>query len=114
MDFIGAANALCDAWSTGFETISTEAGTAVKKFRPFHGRAGRMGRALNPPPQFGHTLSSISSTHVRQNVHSKEQILASRELGNKRTPQFSQVGRISSMDCLSGSYGPNYAPGWDF
>jgi hypothetical protein len=98
MDFIGAANALCDSWSTGFETISTEAGTAVKKFRPFHGRAGRMGRALNPPPQFGHTLSSISSTHVRQNVHSKEQILASRELGNKRTPQFSQVGRISSMD----------------
>src|SRR5258706_2799249 len=106
MGLIGAANALCDAGSTGFETISTEAGTAVKKFWPFHGRAGRMGRALKPPPQFGHTLSSVSSTQVRQNVHSKEQILASRELGNKRAPQFSQVGRISSIDCLSGSSGP--------
>jgi hypothetical protein len=93
-----AANALWDAWSTGFEMISVEAGAAVKQFSPFHRRAGRIGRALNPPPQFGHTLWSISSTHVRQNVHSKEQIIASRELGNNCVPQFSQVGRISSID----------------
>jgi hypothetical protein len=57
-----------------------------------------MGRELNPPPQFGHTLSSFSSTHVRQKVHSKEQIMASSELGDNLTPQFSQVGRISSID----------------
>jgi hypothetical protein len=101
-----AANTLCDARSTGFEITSVEAGAAVKQFSPFHRRAGRMGRALNPPPQFGHTLSSISSTHVRQNVHSKEQIIASREFGNNWAPQFSQVGRISSMDCLSNSSGP--------
>jgi hypothetical protein len=94
-----AANARCAAWSTGFEMTSVEAGAAVKQFSPFHRRAGRMGRALNPPPQFGHTLSSISSTQVRQNVHSKEQIIASRELGDNCAPQFSQVGRISSMDC---------------
>jgi hypothetical protein len=30
-----------------------EAGTAVKQFSPFHWRAGRIGRELNPPPQFG-------------------------------------------------------------
>jgi hypothetical protein len=59
-----------------------------------------MGRALNPPPQFGHTLSSNCSTHVRQNVHSNEQIIASREFGGRRVPQFSQVGRISSMDAV--------------
>jgi hypothetical protein len=82
MVLMEAANALCAVWSTGFEIAFTEAGTAVKQFSPFHRRAGRMGRALNPPPQFGHTLSSISSTHVRQNVHSKEQIIASRELGS--------------------------------
>jgi hypothetical protein len=77
-----AANALCDAWSTGFETTSAEAGKVLKHVSPLHRRAGRMGRAVNPPPQLGHTLSSISSTHVLQNVHSKEQIIASRELGN--------------------------------
>jgi hypothetical protein len=77
-----AANALCSAWSTGFEITTAEAGTAVNQLSPFHWRAGRMGRAVNPPPQLGHTLSSISSTQVRQNVHSKEQIIASRELGN--------------------------------
>jgi hypothetical protein len=77
-----AANALCDAWSTGFETTSAEAGKVLKQVSPLHRCAGRMGRAVNPPPQLGHTSSSISSTHVRQNVHSKEQIIASRELGN--------------------------------
>src|SRR5258708_13294199 len=100
MGLIGAANALCDAWSTGFETISTEAGTAVKKFWPFHGGAGRMGRPLKPPPQFGPTFSRISSTQGRQNVHSKEQILPSRELGNKPPPPFSQLAPISTSHSL--------------
>ena len=77
-----AANALCDARSTGFETTSAEAGKVLKQVSPPHRCAGRMGRAVNPPPQLGHTLSSISSTQVRQNVHSKEQIMASREFGN--------------------------------
>jgi hypothetical protein len=82
MVLIGVANTLCDAWSIGFEITSAEAGIAVKQFSPLHRRAGRIGRAVNPPPQLGQTLSSTSSTHVRQNVHSKEQIIASRELGN--------------------------------
>jgi hypothetical protein len=59
-----AANVLCDAWSTGFETTFAEAWKVVKQFSPLHPCAGRMGRAVNPPPQLGHTLSSISSTHV--------------------------------------------------
>jgi hypothetical protein len=75
-----------------------EAGSAIRQLSPFHWRAGRMGRELNPPPQFGQTLSSFVSTQVRQKVHSKEQIIASSEFGNKLTPQFSQVGRISSID----------------
>ena len=79
---MGAANALCDATSTGFEIMLVEAGIAARQFSSLQRRAGRMGRALNPPPQFGHTLSSTPSTHVRQNVHSKEQIMASREFGN--------------------------------
>src|ERR1700730_4428216 len=105
MVLMAAANALCDAKSTGFETTCTDAGTAAKQFSPLHRRAGRMGRAVNPPPQLGHTLSSICSTHVRQNVHSKEQIIASRELGNNRAPQFWHVGRISSIYGLPGFSG---------
>jgi hypothetical protein len=82
MVLMEAENALWDAWSTGFETIFAEAGTADKQYSLRHRRAGRMGRGVNAPPQLGQTLSSISFTHVRQNVHSKEQIIASRELGN--------------------------------
>ena len=93
-----SAKTACAARSTGFETTWVEAGAALKQFPPFHARAGRMGRALNPPPQFGQTLASISSTQVRQKVHSKEQIMASSELGGKRDAQCSLVGRISSMD----------------
>src|SRR5579863_3363224 len=106
MVLMRAANALCDSWSTGLEIISVEAGTLAKKLSPLHPCAGRMGRALNPPPQFGHTLPSMSSTHGRQNVHSKEHIIASRELGGNRAPQFSQVGRISSINCSSSFPGP--------
>ena len=47
---------------------------------PFQFVAGRTGRGLNPPPQFGHTLPSCS-TQARQNVHSKLQIIASVDAG---------------------------------
>jgi hypothetical protein len=51
-----------------------------------------MGRLEKPPPQFGHTLKMTCSTHVRQNVHSKEQIMASSESGGNARLQCSQVG----------------------
>ena len=35
-----------------------------------HARAGRIGRALNPPPQLGQTSWSTASTHAAQKVHS--------------------------------------------
>jgi hypothetical protein len=98
MILMRCAKTACAARSTGFTTTFVEAGAASKQLPPFHACAGRMGRALNPPPQFGQTLASSSSTQVRQKVHSKEQIIASRELGGKRVAQCSQVGRISSMD----------------
>jgi hypothetical protein len=82
MVFMCSAKAACAARSTAFETTFVEAGAEFKQFPPFHARAGRMGRALKPPPQLGQTLASSSSTQVRQKVHSKEQIIASRELGN--------------------------------
>jgi len=46
MVLMEAANALCDAWSTGFETMLAEAGIAVRQYSSFHRRAGRMGRVL--------------------------------------------------------------------
>ena len=93
---IGAANSSWVARSTGLEITVVDAGAPVKQASPRHRRAGRMGREVNPPPQFGQTLPSTSATQVRQKVHSKEQILASRDSGGKELPQFSQVGRISS------------------
>jgi hypothetical protein len=54
---------------------------------------GRIGRPQNPPPQFGHTLRKTCSTQLRQNVHSKLQIIASSESGGSGLRQFSQVGR---------------------
>jgi hypothetical protein len=35
-----------------------------------HSRAGRIGRATKPPPQFGQTFWSLSRAQVSQNVHS--------------------------------------------
>jgi hypothetical protein len=66
MVLIEAANVLCDARSTGFETNFVEAGAAVKQFSPRHRRAGRIGRGVKPPPQLGHTLSSaLKGTNPR-------------------------------------------------
>ena len=40
-----------------------------------------MGRAQKPPPQFGQMFWRMFLTQVRQNMHSKEQIIASAEAG---------------------------------
>ncbi len=58
---------------------------------------GRIGRGTKPPPQFGHTFSSISFTHVTQKVHSYVQIIASVESGTKSLLQHSQLGLISNI-----------------
>jgi hypothetical protein len=53
----------------------------------------RVGRAVKSPPQFGHFPRSTESTHDAQNVHSKEQIRASVESGDRSALQHSQLGR---------------------
>jgi hypothetical protein len=59
--------------------------------------AGRTGRLSNSPPQFGHAPRSSRSAHPWQNVHSNEQIRASKELGGKSALQRSQLGLSFSM-----------------
>jgi hypothetical protein len=59
--------------------------------------AGRTGRLSNSPPQFGHTLRSSPSVHDWQNVHSNEQMRASKESGGKLALQRSQLGLSLSM-----------------
>jgi predicted dehydrogenase len=56
-----------------------------------------MGLATKPPPQLGHVLLSLLSTHDLQNVHSKLQINASDESGGRSLSQHSQLGRSSSI-----------------
>jgi hypothetical protein len=58
---------------------------------------GRTGLRTNSPPQFGHLPCSRVATHAEQNVHSNEQIIASRELGGRSQLQHSQFGFMSSM-----------------
>jgi hypothetical protein len=58
--------------------------------------AGRIGRDTKLPPQFGQRPPSRFSTHSRQNVHSKEQIIASSAAGANGLSQHSQLGRSSS------------------
>jgi len=62
-----------------------------------HSLAGRTGRVSKPPPQFGQTFRSTVSTHERQNVHSKLQIIAFVASGGSDVAQFSQMGRSSSI-----------------
>jgi hypothetical protein len=59
--------------------------------------AGRTGRDVKFPPQFGQTPPSLLSTHSRQNVHSNVQIIASAAAGGKSLSQHSQLGRSSSI-----------------
>jgi hypothetical protein len=79
------------AQSCGLKIRSREAGN----FSSF--AAGRIGRRINSPPQFGQRPLGMLSAHVRQNVHSNEQIVASRESGGKSTLQHSQFGFSKSM-----------------
>jgi hypothetical protein len=58
---------------------------------------GRTGLRTNSPPQFGHLPFRRVSTHVEQNVHSNEQIMAASELGGRSQLQHSQFGFMSSM-----------------
>jgi hypothetical protein len=59
--------------------------------------AGRTGRRTSSPPQLGHRPLSTRSAQERQNVHSNEQIMASRESGAKSMSQHSQPGLSKSM-----------------
>jgi len=59
--------------------------------------AGLIGLGTNPPPQLEQTFPKTFSTHAAQNVHSNEQMRASRESGGSATLQCSQVGLSSSI-----------------
>lgn len=67
-----------------------------------HSVAGRIGRGVNPPPQFGQTLSNSVSTHVVQNVHPQVQMRAFVASGGRSRSQNSQFGRSSSAMTSSG------------
>jgi hypothetical protein len=73
------------------------AGNAPRKLSPRQFVAGRLGRGQKPPPQFGQTFASTSSTQVVQKVHSKLQMRASIESGGNAALQCSQLGLSSSI-----------------
>ena len=93
----GEARAAWAVRSTGSCRTWRLAGWVASGLLPCHAAEGRIGRGTKPPPQFGQTLPSSSSTHVAQNVHSKLQIRAAAEAGGKAALQCSQDGRSSSM-----------------
>jgi hypothetical protein len=70
MPLIGAANCAWSSGSTGRCLTRVLAGSFPRKLSPFQLVAGRTGRGTNPPPQLGHTLPRIPSTHAAQKVHS--------------------------------------------
>jgi hypothetical protein len=59
--------------------------------------AGRIGLGTKFPPQLGQTPFNLSATQSQQNVHSKEQIIASGESGGKSLSQHSQPGFNASI-----------------
>lgn len=61
---------------------------------------GRIGLLTSSPPQFGHTPCKMWVAQSWQNVHSKEQIMASAECGSRSLLQHSQFGRNWSMGFL--------------
>ena len=97
MRLIAAANVACASRSTGRCRISLEAGFSPRQLPPFQLRAGLIGRGKNPPPQFGHTLSSTVSAQSAQKVHSNEQMRASSESGGNALLQCSHVGLSCSI-----------------
>jgi hypothetical protein len=92
------------AQPSGLKTRWREAGN----FASF--AAGRTGRRTSSPPQLGHRPLSTSSAQERQNVHSKEQIMASRESGGKSISQHSQPGLSKSIvgSAISVGYARSY------
>jgi hypothetical protein len=59
--------------------------------------AGRIGRGLTLPPQFGHMPWRTVCAQAVQNVHSNVQMTASVESGGRFLSQHSQLGRSCSM-----------------
>jgi hypothetical protein len=80
-----------------------EAGRFASERPGRHSFAGRSGRGVKPPPQFGQTLQSLRSAQSAQNVHSYVQMRASVEAAGKSMSQYSQLGRSSRAmrTCLS-------------
>jgi hypothetical protein len=76
-------------------TRFVEAGRLASERPDRHSFAGRIGRGVKPPPQFGQTLQSLRSTQSAQNVHSYVQIRANVEAAGKSMSQYSQLGRSS-------------------
>jgi hypothetical protein len=70
MDLILAENWACTSGSTGLCLTRLLAGSFPRKLSPFQFVDGRIGLGTNPPPQLGHTLPKIPSTHEAQKVHS--------------------------------------------
>jgi hypothetical protein len=58
---------------------------------------GRRGLRTSSPPQFGQRYCNTVPTQCEQNVHSKEQIIASDESGGRSRLQHSQLGRSWSI-----------------
>src|SRR4029077_3083122 len=62
---LAMSSRLYDKWTRLFD------GGRFSSERPGrHSVAGRIGRGTKPPPQLGHTLSSLPSTQSAQKVHS--------------------------------------------
>src|SRR4029453_3619295 len=70
---------------------------------PFQFRDGLIGLGTNPPPQLGHTLPRMRSTHAAQNVHSYVKMRASTASGGSgvcsvRTSVWVQASCSSQKD----------------
>ena len=59
--------------------------------------AGRIGRRVKLPPQFGQVLFNTVSAQLAQKVHSNVQMRASFAEGGRSLSQHSQFGLISSI-----------------
>jgi hypothetical protein len=91
-----------DAQPSGFMMRSADGGYFASNC------AGRIGRGLKPPPQFGQRPRNTVSAQRAQNVHSKLQISASSASGGRSRSQHSQLGRSWSMRPLV-----DYVMGYD-
>jgi hypothetical protein len=67
-------------------------------------RGCRVGRRISSPPQFGQIPFKLSRVQRSQNVHSKEQIVASRESRGNATSQRPQLLFISNIASSPNAY----------